>query len=246
MVLPRYLALTAEEFAACPSLPQHTAWMACHFSPYGTGLTNLPPALPKGSMVILNDRIPMAGHDPQTICNQLRSIHPHCLLLDFQRPPAPETKQLARLLIESQICPTGVPVACDEGFECPLFLPMPPPDTALCEHLAPWQGREIWLEIGLEGLTYTVTTQGAASTPLADFPQQGFRDEELSCHHRIQAHEDRAIFQIWRTRQDVTDLLKKAADLGVTKAVGLWQELQQDAKTALLTQGGLEHIQEGY
>ena len=49
------LAMTAAELGAAP-LPSHPAWMACHFSPYSTGLTNLPPKLPQDSLLILNDR----------------------------------------------------------------------------------------------------------------------------------------------------------------------------------------------
>jgi hypothetical protein len=89
MVLPRYLAQTREEFAVCPSLPEHPAWMACHFSPYGTGLSNLPEALPKGSLLILNDRTPVFGHDPLQVAAQLEEsvVRLECsgILLDFSQ-----------------------------------------------------------------------------------------------------------------------------------------------------------------
>ena len=224
MALPRYLAQTREEFAACSSMPDPIAWMACHFSPYGTGLVNLPPALPKGSMVILNDRIPMAGHDPGIVRDQLQALQPDCLLLDFQRPPTPESRRLTQLLIEALSCDTAVPGAYDAGFRCPLFLPLPPPDTALTDYLAPWQDRKIWLEIGLDAITYTVTEQGAASALLLDIPDHGHRDDALCSHYRIDTLEDRAVFRLWRTRQDLDELLENAAAFGVTKAVGLWQE----------------------
>jgi hypothetical protein len=198
--------------------------MACHFSPYGTGLVNLPPDLPQGSMVLLNDRIPMAGHDPRTIRDQLYTLHPEYLLLDFQSVPTPETRGLVRLLVESLSCPTAIPAAYDKGFSCPLFLPLPPPDTSLADHLVHWHDREIWLEISLDAMRYTVTERGAASASLSDIPDHGHRDDALCCHYRIEAFEDRAVFQLWRTRQDLDELLETATAFGVTKAVGLWQE----------------------
>ena len=226
MVLPRYLAQTREEFAVCPSLPEHPAWMACHFSPYGTGLVNLPPDLPQGSMVLLNDRIPMACHDPRTIRDQLHALHPEYLLLDFQSAPTQETRGLVRLLVESLSCPTAIPAAYDTGFSCPLFLPLPPPDTSLADHLVHWHDREIWLEIGLGSMTYTVTEQGAVPSSLMTVPECGLRDDSLFCHYRIDIRDEQAVFQLWRTRQDLDALLENAAAFGVTKAIGLWQELK--------------------
>ena len=88
MALPLYLALTAAEFQNCSSLPEHAAWMACHYSPYGLGLSNIPKDLPQGSMLILNDRTPPCRHDPELIARQLGEIAERfqCggVLLDFQ------------------------------------------------------------------------------------------------------------------------------------------------------------------
>lgn len=225
MVLPRYLAMTQAEFTACSSLPEHIAWMACHFSPYGTGLTNLPPALPSGSMVILNDRVPMAGHDPETVLHQLQRLEPHCLLLDFQHPPEPETLDLARFLVQKRSCPVGVPAAYGKDWDCPLFLPPPPLDTPPEAYLSPWQGREIWLEIGLDAMTYTVTEQGAIAGPLSVIPENGQFDEALFCHYRMDVTPEQAVFSLWRTGKDLDGLLETAKSHGVTKAAGLWQEL---------------------
>ena len=104
MALPLYLALTAGEFQNCSPLPEHTAWMACHYSPYGLGLSNSPRQLPEGAMLILNDRIPISGHDPQRIADQLQQtleqLSCDSLLLDFQRPDKAETAGLCRLLAQ--------------------------------------------------------------------------------------------------------------------------------------------------
>ena len=64
MAIPQYLAMTAAEMAGTAPLPRYMAWMACHFSPYSTGLTNRPAKLRQGSLLILNDRTPIHCHDP--------------------------------------------------------------------------------------------------------------------------------------------------------------------------------------
>ena len=75
MPIPCYLAMTAAEYARAKELPGRLAWMACHFAPYGTGVVNLPQQLPEGSVLMLNDRIPICGHDPLLVADMLsRSI----------------------------------------------------------------------------------------------------------------------------------------------------------------------------
>lgn len=224
MALPRYLALTSEEFAVCQPLPKHVAWMACHFSPYGTGLVNLPPALPAGSMIILNDRIPMAAHDPDTVARQLRALHPHCLLLDFQRPPEAASLKMTRRITDALSCPVAAPAAYCWDTSQPLFLPLPMPDTPLRSYLAPWQGREIWLELGANAMTYTVTEHGSIPGSLSSVPESGHADRELCCHYRIDLAPEGAVFSLWQTAEDLEALVTAAKAHGVTKTVGLWQE----------------------
>ena len=225
MGLPLHLALTAAEFTTCSPLPDRPAWMACHFSPYGTGLCNLPPDLPDAAMVILNDRIPPAAHDPEYILDQLAQINCGCILLDFQRPDVPETADLVRVIVESESRPVGVTPQYGQVSSCPIFLPPVPIDIPIEEHLAPWQGRGIWLEAAIDSLCYAVTEQGSQPSPLPRIPDQGLRDEDLLCHYRIETFDDRAEFSLWRTREDLDALLDAAASCGVSKAVGLWQEL---------------------
>ena len=74
MVLPLYLAMTAAEIRANTDFPPNIGYMACHFSPYGTGLSNCPAHLPEGSMLILNDRTPVYGHCPERIAQQLMEM----------------------------------------------------------------------------------------------------------------------------------------------------------------------------
>ena len=225
MGLPLYLALTAAEFTTCSSLPEYPAWMACHFSPYGTGLCNLPPDLPEHTMLILNDRIPPQGHDPAYILDQLAQIPCGCILLDFQRKGNSETEALTRTLVESESRPVGVTPLYAGELPCPIFLSPLHIDIPINDYLAPWQGREIWLEAATDRLRYTVTAEGSVPGPLSQIPVQGFPEESLFCHHRVEVFADRAEFSLWRTREDLDALLDAAAPFGVTKAIGLWQEL---------------------
>ena len=228
MVLPLYLAQTPLEMAG-NSLPEHPAYMACHFSPGGKGLSNLPQALPTGSMLILDDSTPMDGHEPTLILNQLAQaisgLGCGSLLLDFQQRDIPGQQELAKLLSGSLPCPVGVSELYGKELSCPIFLPPLPPDRPLSEYLAPWQGREIWLEAALDGITLTLTESGCTAAPLPDFPENGLTDEILHCRYSIETTADSAIFRLWRTQKDLENLLTEAQSLYVTKAIGLWQEL---------------------
>ena len=230
MTLPLYLALTGAEMAGIRSLPPRLAHMACHFSAYGTGLSNRPKWLPEGSMLILNDRIPIHGHDPDLICQQLQetitSLHCSSLLLDFQRPGCEESARLARKLVGTLPCPVGLSQGYAEGISCPVFLPPPPLDTPLSIYLAPWRDHKIWLEAALDGVQLTLTSDGCESVFIpSPAISSGIADEALHCHYRIQTAHDRVCFTLYRTREDLDELMKEAAQQGVTQAIGLWQEL---------------------
>ena len=115
MALRTFLAMTAAEMQRKAVLPEAVGWMACHFSPYGNGLSNLPGSLPTDSLLILNDRIPIHRHDPETVRQQLEDCieRNHCqgLLLDFQQENCPETANLVRYLSEKIRCPVAVSAA---------------------------------------------------------------------------------------------------------------------------------------
>ena len=231
MAIDCYLAMTAAEIHGNAALPPKLGWMACHFSPYGTGLCNLPRELPEGSMLILNDRTPIHGHDPRRIIGQLsevlETLKCESLLLDFQRPEVAETAALTREIVGALPCPVAVSEPYAHELTCPVFLPPVPPDTRLRDHLAPWQGREIWLEAALDGLVRTLTDAGSAAAPLppGESPEGGRRDEALHCHYTIRLTEAQAAFTLYRTPEDLTALLEEAAAHDVTRAVGLYQEL---------------------
>lgn len=231
MGLRCYLAMTAAEIAGLRPLPTHLAYMACHFSPYSTGLSNIPGSLPPGSLLTLNDRTPICGHDPRLIAAELtrtvRQLKCSGVVLDFQRPENQETAELCRILIQALPCPPAVSAIYAEEFSCPVLLPPVPPDCLLSEHLAPWEGREIWLEAGLNGLQITLTSEGHAYRPLPSQlpPDSLFSDEALHCHYYMRTEAQSAHFFLLRSPEDLRALLREAEALGVTQAIGLYQEL---------------------
>ena len=231
MALPLYLALTAAEFQICSRLPERAAWMACHYSPYRLGLSNTPRSLPDDAMLILNDRTPAQGHDPDRILRHLTelkdTIHYKYILLDFQRPDSLENAAVAKAIVTAGLCPVGVSELYARELACPVFLSPPPPHVPLKEHLSSWQGREVWLEAALGGEAVTVTKTGSAFSPLpsAEVPETGLEDPALHCHYHIRTYDDHIDFTLWRTREDLEGLLRDAENQGVTLAVGLWQEL---------------------
>jgi len=231
MALPLYLAMTAAEIEGSPALPARMAYMACHFSAYGDGLSNCPKSLPEGSLLILNDRTPICGHAPAQITAQLEEILElnACwgILLDFQRPDVAETAVLAKYLVHALSCPVGVSAVYGRDLDCPIFLPPVPPDTQPETYLSPWRGREIWLEAALDGLEITLTEAGASTSalPFCEATENAHRDEMLHCHYHAQVSTAEARFTLCRTREDLDELLEEAESLGVAAAVGLWQEL---------------------
>lgn len=228
MVLPLYLAQTPLEMARNP-MPGRLAYLSCHFSPGGKGLSNLPETCMPGSILILDDSTPMDGHEREWILTQLSEwiAKNQCeaLLLDFQRQGIPEQQELAKLLSGALPCPVSVSEFYARELSCPVFLPPVPPDKPLMEYLRPWQGREIWLEAALDRIMLALTESGCTAAPFFDFPEDGHSDARLHCHYTAEIGPDSAVFRLWRTRSDLDALLADAQGQGVTRAIGLWQEL---------------------
>ena len=229
MGLPLYLAQTRAEFTACSLLPNHFAWMACHFSPYGTGLCGLPPVLPADAMVILNDRIPPNRHDVAYILDQLAQINCGCFLLDFQQEGNAEIEALTRAILEAESRPVGVSPQYGQGLDCPVFLPPVPPDVLPEAHIAPWAGREIWLDAATEAVAVTVDARGShrEQASLADSQPLPFTHDALCCRYGTKLFSDRAVFTLQRTSEELPQLLEKAEALGVTAAISLYQEIKK-------------------
>jgi len=235
MGISRYLAMTAAEMETF-SLPDKNtlAYMACHFSPYGTGLSNIPVLLPPGAMLILNDRTPIHGHDPQRIAQQLlqalEKLRFGSILLDFQRPDQPELPSLCRTLVTQLPCPVGVSEPYADALDCPLFLPPLPLDQPLEEYITPHKGREIWLDIATEAACITVAESGSRMEYLSFSlpPEETFLDESLHCRYRAEVLENEIKFSLWRDLEQLEALAEEAQTLGITKCIGLHQQLCTD------------------
>ena len=224
-----YLAMTAAEILTCDPMPPKLGWMACHFSPYGTGLTNLPQNLPKGSLLILNDRTPIHGHDPQRIFDQLEDVicKFSCgnLLLDLQRPCQEAPAIIEKLL--ALPCPVITSQLHGENLDTPIFLPPVPLNVPPKTYLECYHGREIWLEIALDALQVTITEKGSdfLQIPWGD-ESLPHKDSELFCHYKADISQEKVVFTLKRTKDDLSELLDEVKRLGVTHTVGLYQELR--------------------
>ena len=231
MALPLYLAMTPSEMSSIEVFPNNFAYMACHFSPYSQGLSNLPASLPKKAILILNDNFPCQGHCPSLVADQLKTalntFHCESLLLDFQRPPTPETAQMVETVVAALTQPVVLPAAYAKNWNGPVFLPPCPLHVTLEEYLEPWNGRKIWLEAALCQETISIRKDGPSFSP--QFPPNGlvggFFDEQLACRYNIHTAHDEIAFTLFDTRESLEKKLQKAHSLGVTRAVGLYQEL---------------------
>ena len=225
-----YLAMTPGELTACPRLPENCAYLGCHFSSSGTGLSGLPQSLPRGSLLIVTDQFPIHRHDPEKISEQVHACVEDfgcaLVLLDFQRPGNAETRQVVKSILRRLPGITGVSHLYAEGLDCPVFLPPPPLWTPLKVHLAPWAGRVIWQEVALERAVVQVTTSGAAyrevppePTPLPHF------SPELCCHYGIHTEKAQVEFTLTRTKEDLEGFMALGESLGIRRFIGLYQEL---------------------
>ena len=202
MVLPLYLAMSAPEFRPIPC----SAFLVLEDA-------KIPPA---GVLPVITDAFPLDRQRLLRLCQGREAV-----LLDFEHPPTAET----RAQIRGLPCPAGAPPGyADEG---PVFLPPAPLHVPMDEYLSPWKGREIWLEAALQKQVITVTSEGVAVFPPCtntDF-EGGFYSEKLQCRFLQTFSENRAVFTLFDTPDTLRIKLNQAAELGVTRAVGLFQEL---------------------
>ena len=232
MAIPFYLAMTPHQFQNTPRLPRPAAWMGCRFSGGHPGLSDLPEALPPGSLLMLNDSRPMDGHDHGLILEQLSHTAEAFLcdgiVLDFQRPWNGQTAALVRFLSSRLPSPMAVSEIYAKDTDQTIFLSPTPPDVSLAGHLAPWKGRDIWLDLAPAHRTVILTESGAQYGPWdEDGHSQGyFRDNLLHTHYRIETG-DCLRFPMFRTTDDLLAMLAEAEGHRVTKAVGLYQEWEK-------------------
>lgn len=229
MAIARYLAMTADEFAADTAGSGPIAWMACHFSPYSTSLSNLPQTLPDNSLLILNDSTPPEHQNPKIIAkildNTVKDHNCSGILLDFQRADRPATKKIV-----GEILHIGLPVCVSECYakelDCPIFLPPLPLRMLLTDYISPWHGRDIWLDVALSSEQVTITGSGCGSSFINTVTEYPHTDEALHCRYAINVNSESAQFILHRTKEDLEDLITEADGLGIKAAVGLYQELK--------------------
>lgn len=233
MAIAPFLAMTAAEMQKSSASGRKIAWMACHFSPYGTGLSNVPKHLPSGALLMVDDITPPYKQDPVFMAEQLsvclEDFHCCGIVLDFQQEHNAVTQDIAKYLTQALPCPVVVSERYAKDLDCPVLLSPVPLSVALKNHLSPWKGRQIWLEVGLDAQILRLTEQGCEAIPLSctDLVAEGFSEPELHCHYTIETDEKSAGFTLWRTKEDIAQLLAEAETLGIAEAVGLYQELDK-------------------
>ena len=227
MALPIYLAMTPGEFQGCQTLPEHLGWMACHFSAYAQGLSNMPHSLPSQSLLFVDDQLPPQEHDKnrilQQLCGAAEQFDLRGIVFDFQRSYLPELAELLETVKTGLPCPYAVtPQYAVEN--AAIFLPPVPCHVVPQQYLEKWKGWPIWLELENLGATLTVTDQGCQVSEGAD-PEGRvlFHEPRLHCHYTVLAQPERAVFTLHRTREDTHGLLDA---LGVELAVGLYQQFR--------------------
>ena len=229
MEIARYMAMTADEYAAADRLPDRIAWMACHFSPYSTSLSNTPANLPECSLLILNDSTPPENQDIENIANSIVNVLNinKCsgLLLDFQRPDNEKSAEIVDALLKQSI-PVCVSEIYAQDLDCPIFLPPLPLTETLDDYIRPYKNREIWLDTALSCIRYIISASGSIKLPVSDDLNCQLEDNTLHCHYRIDITDDCAIFTLRRTREDLENLISEAEKIGITTTLGLYQELK--------------------
>lgn len=233
MSIPLFLAMTASEFLQDGEKPQNLAWMSAHFSPSDSGLSNLPPALPTGSILILDDQIPWADHDMERVCQELTHVllrdKAYGLLLDFEREPCEQTLLLARAA--AQCCrEIGCAIAMPEAYrgdtEGACFLP-PLPCTVPVDNAKLPHG-PLWLDAAPTAAVARIGSEGVSLTPAdpLELSARGknrsvFFDDSLgSFYYSRQADKEVEVF-LYDTPETIE---KKLERLPIALAIAAWRE----------------------
>ncbi len=225
-----YLAMTAAEYISATDIPDNLAWMACHFSLYGTGITNKPLSLPRGSMLILNDRIPPHRHNRKSIAEQMNQVieENQCafVLLDFQQKFNSETQEIAAYLTSNLSVPTGVSETYAADLDCAVFLNALPLRTPISKAVSMWKGRKLWLEIATDSEDVYIS-QDKSIIKHCDkvITDEHYKSTELHCKYTIEAEADTANITIQRDFNNLSELMLDASQSGVELFIGLYQQL---------------------
>lgn len=230
MEIRLYLAMTKAELGACTGLPPHLGWMACHFSPYDLGLTDLPETLPPGSLLCCDDRIPILRHDAKLVAAQLaQTAEKHqcsAIALDFQQQDCPMTAEVVREVCNCAPCPVAVTPAYAKGNTAAVLLPPQKLWEPLESAVACWPNRELWMEWAPQAVQISVTAAGskfqAIGPPEPESTDQ--TDGALCCRYRLHLTQDCAEFLLWDDAETLEQKKALAEKLGIATLVGLYQQ----------------------
>ena len=224
-----FLAQTSGEMEQFPATK--IAYMSCHFSPYGKGLSNFPERLPAGSILLLDDSMPPNRHDLQLVEKELKGLITQfvisAVLLDFQGKIEEESMELAKHLVNTLPCPVAVTEGYAKELGCPVFLSPTPANIEVKDHIGPWLQQGVYLEIAPMATQFTVTETGCTSLPITYEDDLSLTDDRLHCHYKVEVFPQKAVFTLCRAKEDLVALVSEARQLGILGAVGLYQELSQ-------------------
>ena len=225
-----YLAMRSEEFDAFEHPSAKPGWLDCHFSSEGPGLSGLPHVLPPGSLLVLTDQLSFRDHDPDLITEQLHqtvtTLDCAGILLDFEKMEQEELPALANILVSSLPCPVAVSELYAREIDCPVFISPCPHHVPLSEHIAPWAGRKIWLDLARNAEVIEITSSGTivSPDPREDIQCDEHWDKNLHCHYHIEITGNSVRFMLRRAKEDMIALLQEAKKLGIQNCIGLYQE----------------------
>lgn len=212
-----YLAMAPEALPA----PYGRARLFCPFAEI------LPEYLPENGLPVLTDSTPYGNQSPEATAELLLPLVQNVkgVVLDFQREHQPGLRDFVEKLRVCLPCPVAAPpeYAGDTG---PVFLPPIPPEEVPEGWLAPWKGKEIWLDFAPLAKTLILTPTGCTAQEGAEVRAPGFQDTALFCHYTIAVESsERVSFSLWRTEEDLKSLVSRLESWGVHSLLGLYPEL---------------------
>lgn len=222
---PYHLMSPGEIHKFSPSAP--VAVLLC-CAPFSPGLLIGPSRLPKGSVAVFTDRVTPTFHQSGRIAGELKALmktlHSPALILDWTGELSPWLEELLKQLCGVQlVLPPHLAGKEDSAVLVPSVV-----EKSLEDLLAPWNGRQIWLDMVSSAAQLTLTRNGCEVVPWQASIREGdLYDETLCCQYRVETAQEEARFYLYETQQTRMKKLEKARSLGVAGAIGLWKDFKK-------------------